>query len=684
MATQITTLTAGYITIQAGHGVPSHVASKGSQYTDVDTATIYYNKDGLSNWQLDGGNAFTGGTVVGFTTFLNGLSATTISATTFYGDGSHLTGISTQDTFVTGGTYSSGTATFTNNTGGTFNVSGFLTGMTDTYTTGFTYNNNTLTLKRNANQPDLNVLINTMTGLTVSGDLTVTGGTQSWFSGNSSSDLVRITQTGSGNALVVEDSDNPDISQFVVDNAGNVGIGINTPISKLQISNTATTVSSALYTSDFVTLTAQDTAPGFNIVSAGDQTGYRGVFKSTRSRGTLSNPIVPQSGDATFSLLGAVYDGITNISTAGVTFEVDGAVTASTAPQRIIFATGVASRIERMRITSDGKVGIGVTLPTTPLHVRASGVTSTNEPIARFDLLDASGAYFAINNGSTLDGVFVPEIFGRQASTSGQLAAFFGGYIDPLQDTGTTVPVTVFRSAVAGGTTISTRPLFDFRNWTTSVMLLSSSGNVGIGTSLPTDRLTVSGNTNIYGGLTANTISATTYYNLPIDIYTTGGTYSSGTTTFTNNTGGTFNISGYYTGTTNLGNILFVSSYGNDSTGVKGYIDRPFLTLKGARDAAISGDTIHVFPRTFIFDNRATNSLFWNGKQADINLWKNGVTYFFEPNCKIKFYNQTITGQDLYLISPTITTGETCTVLGYLEYEQYGVGADTFNGSCAL
>jgi hypothetical protein len=39
---------------------------------------------------------------------------------------------STQDTFVTGGTYSSGTAVFTNNTGGTFSVTGFSTGTTFT------------------------------------------------------------------------------------------------------------------------------------------------------------------------------------------------------------------------------------------------------------------------------------------------------------------------------------------------------------------------------------------------------------------------------------------------------------------------------------------------------------------------------------------------------------------------
>ncbi len=68
--------------------------------------------------------------------------ATIISATTFYGDGSNLTGISTQDTFVTGGTYSNGTAVFTNNTGGTFTVTGFYTGGTssfDVFVTGGTY-----------------------------------------------------------------------------------------------------------------------------------------------------------------------------------------------------------------------------------------------------------------------------------------------------------------------------------------------------------------------------------------------------------------------------------------------------------------------------------------------------------------------------------------------------------------
>jgi hypothetical protein len=59
---------------------------------------------------------------------------------------------------------------------------------------------------------------------------------------------------------------------------------------------------------------------------------------------------------------------------------------------------------------------------------------------------------------------------------------------------------------------------------------------------------TVNGPTTFTGGLTANTLSATTYLGLPTDIQLTGGTYLSGTTTFTNNSGGTFNVTGF-TGT---------------------------------------------------------------------------------------------------------------------------------------
>lgn len=55
---------------------------------------------------------------------------------------------------------------------------------------------------------------------------------------SSSSDALRITQTGTGNALLVEDSANPDSTPFVITADGDVGIGITTPTVKLDVVGT--------------------------------------------------------------------------------------------------------------------------------------------------------------------------------------------------------------------------------------------------------------------------------------------------------------------------------------------------------------------------------------------------------------------------------------------------------------
>jgi hypothetical protein len=129
--------------------------------------------------------------------------------------------------------------------------------------------------------------------------------------------------------------------------------------------------------------------------------------------------------------------------------------------------------------------------------------------------------------------------------------------------------------------------------------------------------------------LTATTISATTYQNLPSDITITGGTYSSGTATFTNNTGGTFTVTGFTT-SPNLSKILFVDPNGNDSTGTKGNMNLPYLTLEAAKSASTSGDTIYVFPGTYTVTTTATEG-----------LAKDGISYYFSPKTII---NKATTG----------------------------------------
>ena len=81
-------------------------------------------------------------------------------------------------------------------------------------------------------------------GIVVTGIASATGfaGTFSGgiavFSGNSTDNIVRITQTGTGNALVVEDSANPDTTPFVITGIGSVGIGTNAPINHLDVHGT--------------------------------------------------------------------------------------------------------------------------------------------------------------------------------------------------------------------------------------------------------------------------------------------------------------------------------------------------------------------------------------------------------------------------------------------------------------
>ena len=114
------------------------------------------------------GVQITGDTYVTGGTYSNGSAIFTNNQGNSFNVNGFYTG--STDVYVTGGTYSNGSTTFTNNTGGTFTISGYFTGNTDVHTTGFTYNNNLFSIKDNTGGT-LNVLVNTMSGLTVNGSL---------------------------------------------------------------------------------------------------------------------------------------------------------------------------------------------------------------------------------------------------------------------------------------------------------------------------------------------------------------------------------------------------------------------------------------------------------------------------------------------------------------------------------
>jgi len=247
--------------------------SGGTQYYKLLQSPWTYT---ISDWGIfnTGGSnsgstqSFTGGTVTGSTIFTNGLSATTISATTYQNlpldvyvtgltfnvsnydltinrnDGVSFTdslSILASDLTVTGGTYdpNSGVATFTNNTGGTFNVSGFITGFTDIYTTGITYSNNEITISDTTNNT-YSTFIDNFTGLTINGVI------------HSCSPL-NINPLDEGNVYFGS------TSGVTIDLSNDrVGIGTATPQYKLDVSGSSRVLTSMRVGADGNTFTSID------------------------------------------------------------------------------------------------------------------------------------------------------------------------------------------------------------------------------------------------------------------------------------------------------------------------------------------------------------------------------------------------------------------------------------------
>ena len=160
---------------------------------------------------------------------------------------------------------------------------------------------------------------------------------------NTSTDAVRITQTGAGNALVVEDSANPDSTPFVIDNAGVVGIGEVSP--------------SSYASSGLVLKSATAFTPSiFNWNTTNDNNQPSFGFRKDRAGATVNN------GDSLGLLRWQAYDGASYRTAASIEAAVDGTPGVNDMPGRLVFSTtadGAASPTERMRITSAGSVGIG-------------------------------------------------------------------------------------------------------------------------------------------------------------------------------------------------------------------------------------------------------------------------------------------------------------------------------------
>jgi len=252
-------------------------------------------------------------------------------------------------------------------------------------------------------------------GIVVTGIVTVTGiagtfsGTSAVFSGNSSDNIVRITQEGTGNALIVEDSTHTDVTPFVITGIGSVGIGTNAPINTLDVHGTVRLARQDAVSSggEIVFARASDNTNAWAVdVEGSDFRVTDSSQSSTRihigSRGNVGLGSTATSrlhvfGDAIVTGIltaanvtgGSVVVGSGGLSVSGVTTVAAGSTSAPSITPTGDPNTGVffpaadtvslgEGGVEVIRINSSSNVGISTLNPTEKLHVIGNILASGN------------------------------------------------------------------------------------------------------------------------------------------------------------------------------------------------------------------------------------------------------------------------------------------------------------------
>lgn len=155
---------------------------------------------------------------------------------------------------------------------------------------------------------------------------------------------------------------------------------------------------------------------------------------------------------------------------------------------------------------------------------------------------------------------------------------------------------------------------------------------------------TISGDTNVVGGFTANTISATTYQNLPLDVYVTGGTYNNGEATFINNSGGTFTVTGFPIGG-GSGQLFYMNL--SETKGSNKYLS---TTASTAPEQSVSGP---------IASGLTTSVATFQSDQLGINIIPGGVWSFYLHSYK----ENSNASFDVFVEVYKRTSGNTLTLL---------------------
>lgn len=147
-----------------------------------------------------------------------------------------------------------------------------------------------------------------------------------------------------------------------------------------------------------------------------------GQFYFRKSRGTNGSKVAGSSGDMAGIINWSNYDGANYVTGARIMSILEATATAGNSPTSLRFDAGTNGPVERMRLTSGGNLGIGLT-PTSKLHVNGSEAhlvtaISSNTTLGEHNIVEITTGSITITlpTASTCSGR-VYEIRNRTAST---------------------------------------------------------------------------------------------------------------------------------------------------------------------------------------------------------------------------------------------------------------------------
>ena len=185
-----------------------------------------------------------------------------------------------------------------------------------------------------------------------------------------SEEALKITQKGTGNALLVEDQTSPDPTAFLISNTGLVVSGTTNPVFDYEAFGAGSTPRYQVHSS---TNSLGDSAFGAIKWRQAGNAGAGGGLLLARSANNNVGVMTAVSDGLTLGILRwAGTDGTTFAESAAITTYVDGTVSTGSVPGKIQFQTtspGGSGATTKMVIDSNGNLGIGTTNPKFALDV---------------------------------------------------------------------------------------------------------------------------------------------------------------------------------------------------------------------------------------------------------------------------------------------------------------------------